>query len=175
MGSKMNIRKAALSDLPSVAKVQIASNRSTYKEIMPVEYLRSLSVASIAENWNERLFSNNSKEFMYVAQSDKGTVVGFIAARIENSLNSAIAEITSFYIIKEFQKKGIGRKLLKSAVEYMTEKNIQAVALWTVEQNPSRHFYEHLGGQMAGSRIIDRGGKKLTQVSYLWKDTSALL
>lgn len=171
----MNIRKAAESDLLSVAEVQIASNRTTYKEIMPFEYLMNLSAASIAESWNERLFSNNSQEFMYIAESDEGTVVGFIAGRIANDSNSANGEITSFYIIEEFQKKGIGSSLLKSAAQYMNEKSIQAVALWTLEQNPSRYFYEHLGGQFSGSRIIDRGGKKLAQVSYLWKDISILL
>lgn len=171
----MNIRKASITDLTAVANVQIASNRTTYKAIMPEEYLINLSIANITENWNERLFVNNSKEFMFIAESDEGTVVGFIAGRIANESNSAIGEITSFYIIEEFQKKGIGKKLLKSAAQLMNEKKLQAVALWTLKQNPSRYFYEHLGGQFAGSRIIDRGGRKLTQVSYLWKDISVLL
>lgn len=170
----MNIRKAAISDMPSVANVQIESNRTTYKEIMPAEYLMGLSAVNIAESWNERLFSKNSKEFMYIAESSQ-EIVGLIAGKMEDNHNPAAGEITSLYIIKEFQKKGIGRHLLKTAALEMQEKNILAVTLWTLEQNPSRFFYEHLGAELTSSRVIDRGGKKLTQVSYLWKDISSLL
>jgi hypothetical protein len=65
--------------------------------------------------------------------------------------------------------------LMKAIVIRFTEENVKSVILWTLKDNPSRIFYETLGGKLVDKRIIDRGGKKLQQIAYAWEDLSCIM
>ena len=171
----MIIREANRKDLFSIAKVQVDSNRSTYKGIIPEEYLNSLSYESKEKYWDERLFSENSKEFMYVAEASDAGIVGFASASLVRTHDLFERELYKIYILKEFQRKGIGKLLIKAVIRKFAEDNVKSVILWTLKDNPSRLFYEHLGGKIAGKRTIQRGGKDLLQIAYGWEDVTCLL
>ncbi|MCX7921976.1 MAG: GNAT family N-acetyltransferase [Clostridia bacterium] len=171
----MIIREVNKNDLLSVAKVQVESNRTTYKGIMPEEYLNNLSYKVIAKGWDERLFNENRKEFMYIAETDEGEIVGFVSANLERVNDLFEGEVSSIYILKEYQRKGIGKLLIKEVVLKFMENSVRNMILWTLEKNPSRLFYEHLGGKIVGERIINRGGKELQQFAYVWEDIDCLL
>jgi hypothetical protein len=48
------------------------------------------------------------------------------------------------------------------------------VALWVLERNRSRVFYERCGGRLANSRVIEIGGARLMEVAYWWPDLAIL-
>jgi hypothetical protein len=48
------------------------------------------------------------------------------------------------------------------------------MAVWVLARNPSRKFYESLGGQLIGEQEIERGGESFTEVAYGWRDLSLL-
>ena len=171
----MLIREAREEDLFSIAKVQVDCNRSTYSKIMPDKYLDNLSYESKAKEWNEKLFNSKKTEFMYVAETDNGKIVGFASASLHRTNALFEREIHSIYILKEFQRKGIGILLIKAIVIRFTEENVKSMILWTLKDNPSRIFYETLGGKLVDKRIIDRGGKKLQQIAYAWEDLSCIM
>lgn len=50
-------------------------------------------------------------------------------------------EIYAIYILKEYQKKGIGRKLLNSTFNKLNSLGMNSTIIWTLEDNPSRYFY----------------------------------
>ena len=163
------IRKAEHWDLHGIAVVQVDSNRTTYAGIMPDEYLNQLSYKEKEDNWKGRLFVNHD-ELMYVAECPEHGIVGFVAASRIRRDDFYEGEVTAIYILQDFQGYGIGRSLIKAvASEYISE-NVRSMILWTLEENPARHFYEHLGGKRLDRRIVDRGGKRLIQVSYGWED-----
>ncbi len=171
----MIIREVKREDLPSIAMVQIASNRSTYIGIMPDDYLNSLSQESKAKEWDERLFGMDSTEFMYVAEDTASSIVGFIAASRNRTHDFYEREISSIYILEEFQRKGLGRLLIKAVLTKFAEDNVRSMILWTLKDNPSRLFYEHLGGKAFDRRVILRGGKEMEQLAYIWEDITWLL
>jgi hypothetical protein len=45
--------------------------------------------------------------------------------------------------------------------------------VWVLKDNPSRGFYERMGGRPLTTAEIEIGGKTLTEVSYGWEDLSA--
>lgn len=171
----MIIREAKKEDLLSVAKVQVDSNRTTYIGIMPEDYLNNLSFESKSKEWEERLFCENSKEFMYVAEVDNGQIVGYVSASFNRTDTLFEGEINSIYILQEFQSKGIGRLLFKSIVTKYIENNVKSLILWTLQENPSRDFYQRLGGKIIDKRSIIRGGKELLQIAYAWDDINCML
>ena len=41
--------------------------------------------------------------------------------------------------------------------------------------NPNRGFYDRLGGRQAAAEPVMLGGVEISQVAYLWDDTSVLM
>ncbi len=52
---------------------------------------------------------------------------------------------------------------------------IAKVHIWVFAQNPSRRFYEALGGQYLKSAQFEIGGATLEEVAYGWEDVSVLV
>lgn len=46
---------------------------------------------------------------------------------------------------------------------------------FALTSNPNRVFYERLGGWQATAEPIMLGGTEVSQVAYLWDDTSVLM
>ncbi|MDP4182131.1 MAG: GNAT family N-acetyltransferase [Bacillota bacterium] len=170
----MVIREANRQDLFSIAKVQVDSNRSTYIGIMPERYLEGLTYESKVNEWDKRLFDNKRTEFMFVAETDNKNIVGFASASLDETNDIYERELYSIYILKEFQRIGIGKLLIKAIVERYIEEGVRSLILWTLQDNPSRFFYEHLGGSIVDKRIINRGGKELQQIAYAWEDITSM-
>ncbi len=170
----MTIREANKQDLFSIARVQVDSNRSSYKGIMPEHYLEGLTYESKAIEWDKRLFDNKATELMFVAETDNKNIVGFAAISLVETNNAYERELYSIYILKEFQRIGIGKLLFKAIIERYIKNNVKSMMLWTLQDNPSRAFYEQLGGNIVDKRIINRGGKELQQIAYAWEDITLI-
>jgi GNAT superfamily N-acetyltransferase len=80
------------------------------------------------------------------------------------------AELYAIYLLKDAQKRGIGARLLRTVADALLERNFKSMAVWVLEQNRSRHFYEKTGARMTTSKVIDIGGTKLMEVAYAWAD-----
>ena len=94
----------------------------------------------------------------------------FSAANIEKTNDLFERELNTIYLLKEFQRKGIGELLFKKVVSEFRKHDIKSMMLWTLKENPARYFYEYLGGEVFDSKMIDRGGKQLVSIAYGWKD-----
>ncbi|MBU7030394.1 MAG: GNAT family N-acetyltransferase, partial [Theionarchaea archaeon] len=56
------------------------------------------------------------------------------------------AYINEIHVVKEYQRQGIGRKLLNYTLEQLKEKNIGPTYISTTERNiVARHLYEDAG------------------------------
>jgi hypothetical protein len=42
------------------------------------------------------------------------------------------------------------------------------MAVWVLALNPSRRFYEFLGGKVIGQQEIERRGEMFSEVAYGW-------
>lgn len=166
----MLIRQALPSDCESVARVQINSNRTTYRGIMPDAYLDGLCYVEKTVEWKYRLQNQKEQETLYVVDTDEFGIVGFFLVSEVKTNEISERELLSVYILEEHQKKGIGKYIFKEISKKYKDDNVHSIMLWTLKDNPSRGFYERLGGQLAGTRTIERGRAELMQVAYKWED-----
>lgn len=171
----MIIREAKKEDLLAIAKVHVDSNRTTYKGIMSEEYLAGLCYDNKADSWNKRLFGENSAEFMYVAEDDAGNIVGFASASLIRTHALYERELYAIYILEEYQRKGIGRLLVRAIGTKLWEDNVRFMILWTLHDGPASRFYEHLGGRVVDEATVSKGGAGLRINAYVWEDISCLL
>ena len=72
------IRPAHLEDAEGIAHVHIESWRTTYKGIVPADFLAALSYERRVEMWKRQLNSPDPRIFVYVAVDEQERVVGFV-------------------------------------------------------------------------------------------------
>ncbi|USK47893.1 GNAT family N-acetyltransferase [Bacillus sp. CMF12] len=162
----MNIRKAVLNDAKGIAEVHVDSWRTTYKNIIPDEFLNNLSYQRREELW----INNIPKGNVFVAENDKGEIVGFSSGGIERSgkYKEYQGELSSIYILKEFQGQGIGKALTNPVIKELEKLGINSMLVFVLEENDSRLFYETIGGKIIDKIEVEIAGKKLKELVYGW-------
>jgi ribosomal protein S18 acetylase RimI-like enzyme len=92
---------------------------------------------------------------VYVATSN-GTVVGVIALHIARwiQLDKPIARITAMIVDSQFQRRGIGRRLLDRALEHARQQDCGTIELTTANERDDAHaFYRDLGFEQTSIRF----------------------
>ena len=174
----MIVRQARVEDAADIAKVRIDSWRSTYKGIVPDEFLANLSYEANEKRWQTILSDASSTGgICYVAEEASGQVVGFISGGPERDQDEPdySGELYAIYILKEYEGQGIGRRLTEALVEKLLEAGMASMLVWVLAENPACRFYEALGGQYVKTAKEEIGGKLLDLIGYGWSDIKTLL
>lgn len=88
---------------------------------------------------------------IFVAE-EQGQVIGYITTRIDNE--STIGWIPNLAVLPEFQKSGIGRKLIDQSIQYCQEKGMEYVRIETLDQNKvGLRFYPKYGFQEVARQV----------------------
>lgn len=168
---KAEVRAARTGDAPGIARVHVESWRTTYSGLVPEHYLSGLSVDESSSLWRERLGAGSS--ITLVAEA-AGETLGFASGgpSLEKGFSGYEAELYAVYLLRKHQRGGVGHRLFAAvAGELLRERG--PVFLWTLAYGPACGFYERIGGVMLGSREIEIGGAKLTEVAYGWREMEA--
>ena len=78
-------------------------------------------------------------------------------------------EIYAIYLLPEAQRKGLGGLLVRQFVRDLEKLGFGSMAVWVLDLNPSKRFYEYLGGKVIGQKQIEQGGQAFMEVSYGWQ------
>jgi GNAT superfamily N-acetyltransferase len=167
------IREANIEDVGAIAKVHVNTWRTTYRGIIPEDYLANLSYEKREKGWVQIL--KNGDVFVYVAIDESGEIVGFACGGKERTGNSIYqGEVQAIYILEAYQGQGIGRRLILAIVERLAMLEIHSMLIWVLTENPAGKFYEAMGGEKVYEQQIQIGGVQLDEVAYGWKDTSII-
>ncbi|GGH87320.1 L-amino acid N-acyltransferase YncA [Pullulanibacillus pueri] len=166
----IKIREAVIEDAAHIAHVQVESWKTTYKDIVSEDYLSSLDKQIREERWQKII--SEAKTYVFVAEEEKGTIVGFSSGGIERTKAYAQfkGELYAIYILEDYQYMGIGTELVRSLVQKCLESDISSMLVWVLEDNTSRHFYEKLGAIEVNQEEITIGDQSLIEVAYGWLD-----
>jgi GNAT superfamily N-acetyltransferase len=174
MLSGMTIRPAVVEDAPAIARVHVESWRTTYKGIFPEGLLDQLSVLDRTRFWNETLTEPPIRSVTLVACDDAGTVVGFACGGVERTGQLGCdGELQAMYLLAGAQRQGLGTLLVRQFVRELRSTGFNSMAVWVLACNPSRRFYEALGGRLIVQQEIERGGESHVEVAYGWSDLSS--
>jgi ribosomal protein S18 acetylase RimI-like enzyme len=165
----MIIRKAQLSDAQGIAKVHVDCWRTTYKNIIPNEFLDNLSYEQRTDLWIKNI--SNEQNYVFVAENDEGHIIGFAdgGKRETNNIDQS-GDLTSIYILQEYQGIGIGKKLAQQLFSKLGELGYKTIFVEVLEDNKSRFFYESLGAEWHRTEKIKIAGVELNLLVYEWKD-----
>lgn len=167
------VRKVALEDVEGIAKVHINSWKSTYKGIISDDFLGKLNNESGIKRWRERLENPSEKYRILIAEEDKQQIIGFIdGGKNRGESDKYEAELYSFYLLRDVQKQGIGREMLRAFAEELKNEGFFNMIVWVLKDNPARTFYETMGRMYLDAKCIEE--LSVEEVSYGWKDLQVL-
>jgi GNAT superfamily N-acetyltransferase len=160
-------RPATVDDAPAIARIHVTSWRSTYRTLLPGDFLESLSEAGYKERWTRFIDQGSSR--VYVVEHE-GELVGFASGGRERAGESGYGgELYAIYVLDAFQRRGYGRELVKSVVGGLRGMGLQDMIIWVLRDNEAaRNFYERLGGVYVRAQPITIDSVTLEEVAYGW-------
>lgn len=164
----MKIREVKWTDAEGIARVHVDSWKTTYKGIIPDEFLNQLSYEKRTALWVKNIESPDN--YILIAEDDNSKIVGFaVAGRRESNQVKNGGDVTAIYILDEFQGKGIGKKLIQELFVHFKENGYQKIFVEVLEDNHSRYFYEKMGAKFCETTTIMIHGKELNLSIYAWE------
>ncbi len=168
---KYSIRLSTLDDLPAMSRVHVDTWRSTYSGLVPDSFLDQLSYEQ-SEN-RMRAYQAEQQIYSWVAEDEAGQIVGFARGGKERGGQPGFAgELYAIYIRAAYQGCGIGRGLVRAVFSDLGSANLSPAIIWALRDNPACAFYQRLGGQLAGEKTIEIGGKQLVELGFGFSDLS---
>ena len=163
-----HVRPAEVDDAAAIAKVHVASWRTTYRGLLPDAFLASLNESSNADRWRRTLAA--ASDTVYVAENADG-IVGFASGGKERAGEVGYSgELYAIYVLRAVQGHGHGRRLVQAVVGGLRELGLPDMIVWVLRDNaPARGFYERLGGVYVREQPITIGSTALKEVSYGWR------
>ena len=172
----MHIRQARIEDAAAIAKVHVDAWRTTYRGIVPADYLAGLSYEERENEWRNGLTVPEFGEFTHVAEDDRHEIVGFATGGPERSGKLKYpGELHAIYLAAGHRRRGIGRRLVRSVPEQLVQRKYDSMMVWVLADNPSRAFYESLGGEKFFETEVEIGGSRMMELAYGWKDIRQLI
>lgn len=162
------VRPAEIDDAAAIAQVHVASWRTTYRGILPADFLASLDEVGYEDRWRRILEDGSSR--VYVA-ADGRDVVGFASGGRERAGETGYeGELYAIYVLRDAQARGHGRRLVQAVVGGLRELELSDMLVWVLRDNAgARRFYERMGGKYVRAQPITIGSAALEEVSYGWR------
>lgn len=176
MRHNFTITSASKRDVSAIARIHVDTWRTTYNEIVPDDYLASLSYEKRESMWGQIIAENKEFTHLFVAKDSEGNVVGFSNGGKSRTTDLPYGgEIYAIYLRKEVQGKGVGKDLFLNSLEQLNRNGFTSMMLWVLEDNPTCKFYASMSGKPVSEKWEDIGGKRLKEVAYGWSDILATL
>ncbi|MCU4674669.1 GNAT family N-acetyltransferase [Catenovulum sp. 2E275] len=119
------IREAQLSDIPDFIRIRQQPSDNPLNPSKPIPLL-----------CYQQYLTKYGKGWVY---TDNNGICGYVIGSKKEST------IWALFIAPEYQGKGIGKALLKTATNWLNENGIQKIYLSTAVNSKAEHFYQHLG------------------------------
>ena len=157
------IRKAQINDAENIVKINIRGWKQTYKGIFPQQFLDNLKLT------NETIQKCQNKIKEYSVYIKDKQIVGFIRyGKNKKGYNDSYGEIYALYIDNNFKQKGIGKELVKYAINDL-KNNYTSILVSTLINNPANIFYQKIGGKLIGNSNFILEDKSYLENLYEFK------
>jgi hypothetical protein len=102
-------------------------------------------------------------------------IVGFASGGRRRGGAREEGEIETLYVLDDYREQGLGRRLMRAVSAHLNAIGCRSVRLWVLRDNPSRWFYQHLGGRLIEEQAIRVGGQPMIQQAMRWEPIGLLL
>jgi ribosomal protein S18 acetylase RimI-like enzyme len=171
--SEITIRPARPGDARGIARLDIETWRSTYAGVLSPTYLVGLSERRREIGWHYVIL--REPRDVRVAIAADGTILGFGSCGPSRGDPRFSGEVFTLYVAPDWQNRGIGRSLLIALFRRLVAVERPSALVWVLRDNPSRFFYERLGGRRVGRKFFSMAGAAVEAMAYGWPDLRGVL
>jgi GNAT superfamily N-acetyltransferase len=139
----LSIREATPDDIRALAALHVATWNDTHgwRPNGPTEQLRE-------RQWRAAFDDRSDGWFAFVVTRPNGDLVGFATGRRNTgSLVEFGGELNKIYLLREYQRLGIGRRLMGCIARRFLQRKTTSMVLFGEAGNPSCRAWEALGGR----------------------------
>jgi ribosomal protein S18 acetylase RimI-like enzyme len=167
--SGMRLDSATAEDCRAIAEVHVESWQRAYKDLLPEEYLASLSVAEREAMWRDMV--EREPAHLVLARS-ANQVVGFVAFGASRDEGAPVdrAEIWAIYVKPACWSTGAGRLLWLEALPRILAEGYKSISLWVIVGNErATRFYERAGfvPEPESRKSFEIGGTTIEELRYV--------
>lgn len=164
----IRIRAAKRGDGRAIGRVHVESWRDTYAGVLPDSMLVRMKADAEGRKWEAAVQGGDT---VLVAENEDGDVVGFGNCGAARPFGlSFTGEVYTLYVLADYQGAGLGGRLLGALFGKLAAAGHRSAVIWVLEANPSRFFYEAMGGRRVAERAERLWNVNLPQAAYGWND-----
>jgi ribosomal protein S18 acetylase RimI-like enzyme len=178
----MRIRRAHKNDASAIGRVHVETWQAAYAGMLPDSMLAGMSDVRQSAYWARLLADPGEARGVFVADDQDMGVVGFGSCGPVrdppeglDGTEVRVGEVYTLYVEPDFQNRGLGRRLLDALFRQLRADGCDTAILWMLAANPTRFFYEGLGGAKVGERVDTMAGVDVEEAAYAWRDLEAPL
>jgi GNAT superfamily N-acetyltransferase len=173
--AEATVRAAVPSDAEEIARIQLATWRAAYQDLLPAEVLAALDADEAAATWLHTIEQGPARVFVAL---EGDWHVGFCAAGAAPEDESAdatgipvpdaerVALVSTLLVEPRWGRRGHAGRLLAHAGDAMLKAGLARGISWVAEADKaSLHFWERAGWVADGTvRTLDAGGRPLREI-----------
>lgn len=181
----ISLRKARPADAIAIGAVHVAAWRSAYPGILPDKFLANMSVARQAAYYDTAIRAGTGVMVATASGADVPLgsgprIVGFTTAGRARGgdvcgQHLGEGEVETLYVLDDWRDRGVGRRLMRAAAAHLVETGCKSAFVWVLRDNPSRWFYQRLGGKPVAEAQIRVAGQPVMQTAFVWDPIERLL
>lgn len=157
----LTIREATVADTPALARLHVMTWNATYAPLM----MNGPSVGIRESQWRDAFGRQDGSWFCFVVERPDGELVGFAKGKRSDHPEFA-GELNKIYVLPEYQRVGLGRRLLGHVVDRFLSEGVSSMWLFGDARNPSSRVWVALGAE----KTDDDPGNG----NYGWRDLRKL-
>jgi GNAT superfamily N-acetyltransferase len=173
-GVSVSVRSATVADAPAIARVHLDSWVATYTGVFPQQSFDEFPLAQRERLWAREAGLNAEPErrSQLLVAFEGADVAGFASVgpyRVQTADSAEAAldgELRAIYLDPRRQRRGIGRRLWRGAVQQLRSAGFSALRLWCIAGNDAEAFYRAMGAECIGSVPFDAHGVPLRERCY---------
>ena len=159
--ASFRIRDATPADLPALVRLHVDTWNATYAPLL----MKGPSYEIRERQWRESFARNDPGWFCFVVERPNGDLLGFAQGNRSDHPEFA-GELHKIYLLSEYQRLGLGRRLLGHVARRFLSQVITSMWLYGDARNPSCRAWTALG---ATKTDADPGIG-----NYGWRDLQAI-
>ncbi|MBA2937527.1 GNAT family N-acetyltransferase [Paenibacillus sp. CGMCC 1.16610] len=156
----IHIKQCTLEELGLLQEISIETFTETFKHQNSPENMRAYLEKAFHPKQLEKELSNISSEFYFIYSNEE--LAGYLKVNIHDaqteSMGNDALEVERIYIRKNFHKQGLGKYLLKKAIEIAMQRDKKKIWLGVWEQNENAiTFYQKMDFVKTGAHSFYMG------------------
>ena len=168
----LRIERVRPADAGALARVYVETWRAAYAGLVPDRVLIAMQESVHEKRFAGWIGRQTDREFILAARAPGPGVVGLCSAGRARGGPKTDGEIYLLYVDQDWQNRGVGRSLLCAALRGLRAGGYSRAMLWVLSGNPSRFFYEAVGGVRTAERTERLWSTDLKETGYIWSDLS---